>query len=42
MSNEAWFSWGIPVAALVLGALSLSIAWLSAWDFDRRYPNSPK
>ena len=42
MSVEAWYSWGIPVAALGLGAVSLAIVLLGSWNFDRRYPDAPK
>lgn len=42
MSNEAWFSWGIPIVALVFGAISLFIGWLGERDFNKRYGRSSK
>ena len=42
MSNEAWLTWGVPVAALLFGAFSFFLAWRSSRDFDRRYGKGPK
>lgn len=37
MSNEAWFSWGVPVVALGIGAISFFVVWLGSRSFDKRY-----
>lgn len=42
MSTEAWLTWGVPVTALTIGAISFFFVWLGSRDFDRRYPDSPK
>ena len=42
MSNEAWFTWGVPVVAVGLGAISFFVVWLGVRDFDRRYGRAPK
>lgn len=42
MSSEAWFTWGVPVAALALAAVSFFVGWLDSRDFDRRYGRRPK
>ena len=42
MSNEAWFSWGVPAVALGVGAISFFVGWLGSRDFDRRYGRMPK
>jgi hypothetical protein len=42
MSDAAWFTWGVPVAALLFGGFSFVLAWWSSRSFDRRYGRGPK
>lgn len=42
MSDAAWLTWGVPIAALLFGGFSFLLAWLSSRDFDRRYGRGPK
>ena len=42
MSDEARFSWGVPVVALTIGAISFLFARLGERGFRRRYPDTPK
>jgi hypothetical protein len=42
MSDAAWFTWGVPVVALLFGGFIFLLAWWTSWSFDRRYGRGPK
>jgi hypothetical protein len=40
--NVSSLTWGVPAVALIAGAFVFGLAWISSWNYERKYGREPK